>query len=166
MPRSYKPLPPAERLRELLRYDPDDGTLRWRVDRTGWTRTGDIAGRRKKSGRIDVGIDGSLYVATRIIFKMVTGRDPVAQIDHIDMDPSNNRWGNLRQASHAQNQANTVARSASRLKGAYKAGKRFTAAITVDGVTTYLGCFKTAEEAHECWWRETLALRGAYARKE
>jgi hypothetical protein len=97
---------------------------------------------------------------------MTTGRDPVQQIDHRDRDPSNNRLHNLRLATASENQSNSAARGASGVKGAYKAGKRFMASITIDGRTKYIGTFTTAEEANDAWWRECLRLRGEYARRE
>ena len=64
---------------------------------------GKLAGTRKKRGQIEVRIDGQRYQAHRLIWKMVHGVDPKEQIDHVDMDPGNNRLSNLREATQAQN---------------------------------------------------------------
>jgi hypothetical protein len=99
-------LPSRERLCEAFYYNPETGMLSWRVD-CGRARTGDIASRATGScGYIGVNIDGRSYVAHRVIWKMMTGLDPIDGIDHIDGNASNNRWGNLREASHVQNMAN------------------------------------------------------------
>jgi hypothetical protein len=166
MKRRFLRLPSVERLNELLVYCPATGVLRWRTRRGGLARAGTVAGRLHRKGHREISVDGVRFKAHRIAFKMVTGVDPDAQIDHIDRNPGNNRISNLRLATNAQNRLNSVARGASGLKGAYKSGKKFVSSITINGVVRYLGTFDTATEANERWWRETLRLRGEYARRE
>jgi hypothetical protein len=75
--RTYRPLPSAARLNELLSYDPTLGVLRWKVICPGGeNKVGKLAGLRKADGHIEVKVDGVRYQAHRLIWKMVHGRDP------------------------------------------------------------------------------------------
>ena len=51
-------------------------------------------------------IDNNKYLTHRIIWKMLTGKDPVGIIDHADRNPLNNKQGNLRPATKSQNNIN------------------------------------------------------------
>ena len=117
--RKRKPLPPVKRLRELLNYNPDTGVLTWRVQRRS-IKPGSVAGAVGKWGYRDVTVEGVSYKAHRIIFKIMTGRDPVNDIDHKDLNRDNNAWANLREATRSQNHMNRrcAAGSETGLKGA------------------------------------------------
>ncbi len=114
-------MPSKEELCKLLDYNPETGSLIWRArsrdcfDGPWATRAMKIWNKRYAGaqaftammpqghlqGRIrDVG-----YLAHRIIWKMVTGRDPVG-VDHINGVPNDNRWCNLREANHFVNGRN------------------------------------------------------------
>ena len=97
-------------------------------------------------------LEGKNYLAHRIIWKWVTGDDPPQQIDHINHNPQDNRWANLRLASSQQNATNR------RGYGKYKKGVigpnkglTFGAQITVKGKNRYLGTFATEDEAHQAY---------------
>jgi hypothetical protein len=92
------------RLKSLLAYDPDEGFFRCRVGRTR-LHAGDITGTRTPDGW-QIGIDGRQYRAGRLAFFYMRGHWPEGVIDHIDRDPFNDRWANLRPASPAEDQAN------------------------------------------------------------
>lgn len=148
----------AERARELLRYNRRTGVLTWRVDvfcgryyKQFAARKGQRAGNGTREGRIKISIDGGRYNAHRVIWLLVTGKWPPSEIDHRDQDPSNNAWRNLRLAHHSMNMQNE--RRARRNNKAGVLGvsarkNRFIAQITINGHNTYLGCFRTAREAH------------------
>lgn len=89
-------------LLELFTYDPSEGVLRWKIDR-GPVRAGAIAGRLRTDGRRGVGIDGKLYYAHRLIWLLMTGDWPGAQIDHKNHVRDDNRWENLRAATVLEN---------------------------------------------------------------
>lgn len=92
------------------------------------------------------------YRAHRIIWLMMTGEWPPEEIDHIDHDPSNNRWANLRLASSSQNEINrgVPRNNTSGFKGVFFHAKqrRYSAYIKFHGKREHIGMFDTAEEAH------------------
>lgn len=96
-------------------------------------------------------VDYVYYKAHRIIWKMHKG-DPVPdRIDHIDMDPFNNRPGNMREAGHAENMRNRRVQRNNQcgLKGVTYAKARahlptpWVAKININGRSTNLGSFAT-----------------------
>ena len=95
-----------ERLRSLLDYDPMSGDFRWRVNRTAGVKVGDLAGSQDNEGYRLLSVDGRLYKAHRVAWLYMTGIWPPHVIDHIDQNPSNNAFSNLRLASTAQNGMN------------------------------------------------------------
>lgn len=94
----------AERARELLDYDPEMGSLRWRITRG--SRSGALAGTRTLDGYTQVEIDCRLYRAHRVIWLMQTGKWPKHLIDHRNGMRADNRWKNLREATPLQNARN------------------------------------------------------------
>lgn len=133
----------AQRLRELLHYDPDTGVFTRRTTKGG-NRAGTPAGFPVK-GYIHVGVSGATYLAHRLAFLHVTGEWPTHEIDHINRDSKDNRWANLRPANRAENMQNQgVARdSKTGVKGVtwHTAGKKWCANIRHQGKLHYLGLF-------------------------
>jgi HNH endonuclease len=97
-------LPPTGLLRELLHYDPETGSLTWKIRRHGvGGYPGHTAGYSIDTYKtLYVKIDGVLYQVPYIIWKMMTGRDFVERITYIDGDRSNNRWHNLREVNRSK----------------------------------------------------------------
>jgi len=155
-------LPTQDYLRACFSYDPETGVLTWRVrprehfasDRqwhgTNTMRAGKVAGHFREDGYFYLGLAQSFYLAHRIIWKLMTGEEPPEQIDHRDVDPSNNRWDNLRSANQTEQNCNKRLRqiNATGRRGVYfgRDGKAI-AQFTADGVTRHLGVFATVEEA-------------------
>lgn len=98
-----------DRLRELLAYDPLVGVLTWRTKRSGVSRK--QAGSLKPSGYIVVQVDRKMLRAHRIAWALTKGEWPEQEIDHRNGDRSDNRWANLREATHAENAQNKVKQS-------------------------------------------------------
>lgn len=144
-----------ERLKDLLDYDPDTGVFRWRPDlnRNG-IRSGYVAGYRRKDRYVCVRVDGKSYLAHRLAFIWMTGKCPEL-IDHINHDPSDNRWKNLRPATHAQNMRNMRSRtgSSSKYLGVSwgKASGKWRSEIKVDGNSKHLGLFANEAEAAKAY---------------
>jgi hypothetical protein len=57
---------------------------------------------------------GKVYRAHRIIWKMVTGEDPPADIDHDNGKRSDNRWKNLFSRTRGENSKNQKVRSSNK----------------------------------------------------
>lgn len=154
----------AERLRELLDYDPETGVFRWRVcpNKTGGGRVqaGSIAGRIHRDGHRIINIEGTQLYAHRLAWLYVHGRWPAEEIDHINRNPDDNRITNLREATHGLNFANSRTRSMSGLRGAYRHEGKFVAQIVAGNETKYLGRFDTAEEAHLAYQRKRREIYG------
>ena len=105
----FRPLPPLERLNELLEVVeiPPDKFGEWsglvrKVSRGG-TRAGSVAGNlmrpKNRPDRLEwqVKVDGAAYMASRVIYYMTHGEDPGdAEVDHKDRNPLNNNAWNLR----------------------------------------------------------------------
>jgi hypothetical protein len=86
---------------------------------------------------------------------MLKGAWPAYEIDHRDGVQSNNRERNLRDVPRRTNQQNCRSPRTDNATGLQGVGRtpsgRFRARITVDGKQHLLGCFGTAEEAHEMY---------------
>lgn len=160
-------LPDANRLNELLRYDPETGNLFWKEGRSN-VRAGDIAGIRTESG-IKVSIDGTLYLAHRVIWKMVKGDEPPDILDHRNLLNHDNIWTNIRAADPTSNNANVKARKHNEtgVKGVYRSHsviERYHAMITVRSKRIYLGTFKTKDEASTAYQAAAISHFGEFAR--
>ena len=107
-------------------------------------------------------IDRKAYLMHRIIWKLVTGEDPPEQIDHIDHNPFNNQWSNLRLASQSQNIANR-SRWGAYPKGVHKNGDGFIARLMVEGKQHNLGTYPTVEEAADAYKRACTAIHEKFA---
>lgn len=160
MPKS-KPLPPLEVVKRKYAYDPETGV---------WTccKSGRTAGYTNPRGYTLIRCNYSKYLAHRLAWLWMTGTDPgKLEVDHIDGNPNNNRWTNLRLASRGGNCYNTRLRSDSSagFKGVHfdKKRRKYVARICKEGNRVMLGCFNTAYEAHLAYTATALALYGAYA---
>lgn len=153
-----RPLPSIERLHELLHYDPDTGVLTWKYrdgmdPRTlGFNTTfGELpAGSINKGGYVYIRFDGVSWKAHRVAWKMMTGEEP-PEIDHINREPADNRWTNLRAADRHINTANTRTRkdNTSGCPGVWfqKTSGLYLAYLQRHKKRHFLGCFKTSEAA-------------------
>ena len=99
-----KPILTYERAHQVLIYNPETGSLHWRVTRPGAPK-GALVGTRS-NGYTQVEIDYRLYKAHRVIWLMQTGKWPTHHIDHKNRMRADNRWKNLREATPKQNARN------------------------------------------------------------
>lgn len=149
---SSKELPSVKYLRQVLDYNPETGIFIWREDRNNKTKSGDVAGfvslSHNNKYKLEITIDYIRYKAHRLAWKMITGDDPPNQIDHIDNNPLNNKFNNLRLATSKQNNANKgcMKNNTSGLKNIsfHKASKKYR--ITIDG--KHYGLFEDLEIAN------------------
>lgn len=140
----------VERVRHLFTYDEERGIL-LRNFKRGKAPAGSHSTCTDRDGYLVVGIDSKIYRAHRVIWLYKTGQWPRGDIDHIDRDPANNRWCNLRDVTRAENKQNQVAKRGSKsgVKGVSWSAQmnRWVASITVNGKTHYLGASKTIDAA-------------------
>jgi len=143
--------PTAERVRELLNYDPLSGLFTWRVDRKNQVRVGGIAGSVNSKGYVTIWIDGNQCQAHRLAVLWMTGEYPPSDTDHVNMVKTDNRWCNLRLASRSQNMANKKNRAdnTSGAKGVSfkKQLGKWCARVMFNGSRYHLGYYNTVEEA-------------------
>jgi hypothetical protein len=78
---------------------------------------------------------------------MVTGRDPIEEIDHIDRNKANNAISNLREATRLQNVRNREIAKRPYPIGIYPRRGRFKVQARINGSVRYLGSFGTVDEA-------------------
>jgi len=159
--------PDAERIRELLAYDPLTGMFIWRVSPSRNTPAGSVAGADCDGYRL-IRVDGGRYKAHQLAWLYMTGEWPSCQVDHKDTDRSNNSWENLRLATTSQNKANMGKRAdnTSGYKGVrwYPQTKRWVAQIGFQGRSKTIGYFPTPEDAHAAYCQEAKRLFGEFAR--
>lgn len=159
-------------IRALFRYDPDTGVITFRLP-TLRRQVGELATVKCSTGHLVVCVGHQKFYAHQIAWILETGEFPDCPIDHIDLDPANNRFKNLRLATHSQNSANCRVRRHSKtgVKGVTMSSppskkRPYTAKIaTGDGKRTkYIGRFFTKEEAHAAYLKEAKERFGEFAR--
>lgn len=158
----------AERLRELFSYDPETGAFTRLVSTGDKVKIGDIAGCINGAGYWQISIDYKLYLLHRLAVLWMTGRWPIAQVDHVDLERSNNSWVNLREATSTQNHANLPRSRAntSGWKGVYwrKNEKKWAAMIQHNYVRRHLGLFNCPAAAHLVYVIEANKAFGQFSR--
>jgi hypothetical protein len=139
-----------ERLKQLLHYDPVTGVFT-RIQSSRSDRLGQQPGSRNTKGHIQIRIDGKLYVAHRLAWLYVNGQFPINQLDHIDGDKTNNKFGNLRTATNKQNQENVPLQTnnTSGYRGVSfdKRVNKFRAYVCHNRKNITIGLFATGEDA-------------------
>jgi hypothetical protein len=82
----------------------------------------------------------------------MTGQWPADEIDHANGRRADNRFNNLREATHEKNSQSQQARENSTgFPGVSKNGSKFQAQIRVSGKRYHLGTFPTPELAHAAY---------------
>lgn len=146
-------------VRRLLSYDPESGVFT-RLVSTGGAAAGSVAGYVAVRGNRSISVNKKRFAEHRLAWFFMTGEWPKNEIDHIDGNPLNNRFSNLREATSSQNKQNRhKARSDNKhgLIGAYKhcvsakGVTRWRARIQVDGVVKHIGLFDSAELAQAAY---------------
>jgi hypothetical protein len=155
-------------VRKILFYDPATGVFTWRVRVSHNTRAGDVAGYTKPGnhGYFVITVKNKVRLAHRLAWLYMTGKHPKHMIDHVDSDKTNNKWENLREATHAQNNCNSKVRAKSGAKGVQQHYNKWTAKITVDSRPRYLGLFETKELAAAAYAAAAKKYHGEFARIE
>ena len=164
-----KALPTLEYLNECFNYDPETGVLAWRerpashFNDTDWRTKEETAvfwnakyagteagGVNKNTGYHKLTLGGKLYRSHRIAFKLGTGREPDAELNHINHDRADNRLCNLENSSRGEqcrSKRTWVGNKTGYVGVKETMGNRFEASCRLDGKKLHLGTFNTAEEA-------------------
>ena len=140
----------AERLRELLHYDPATGIFT-RLVKARSAACGAVAGTAHNRGYLVVRLDGKKYLMHRLACVYITGHFPAHGMDHINGIKDDNRWNNLREANQSENSQNRRLRkdSTTGVTGVSfkKEVRLWVAVIFIEGVSKHLGYFASLEEA-------------------
>lgn len=142
----------ADRLRELLDYDPETGLFTRKIVRTsrgtGWP---------DKMGYLYIMVDAKTHSVHRLAWLYMTGEWPMHEIDHIDGDKANNRFANLRDIPRSANMQNEVRARITSTSGYAGVSFRKDRGKWIATIRTgprgkiksrRLGSFDSAEEAH------------------
>lgn len=148
----------AALVRMMFNYDPETGLFTRLTSPAPNAPAGAVAGRRNTFGYVQICINGRRYVAHRLAWLYMTGAWPDEEIDHINRDPSDNRWRNLRAATRGQNRVNAGHRRKHDLpRGVSRVGNRYQAQIRKHGKFCHIGMFGTPEDAHRAWLAAAMA---------
>lgn len=141
----------AERLRELLDYNPNTGVFVWKKPTSNRVRVGTVAGTPTVKGYWHISVDKQMFYAHQLAWIHVHGSMPRGGLDHRDGDGRNNAIANLREATYLENGQNQ------KLRNTNKSGctgvswhsqrMRWTANIWSKGKRYFLGCFDSVQEA-------------------
>ena len=146
-------------MRGLLRYDPSTGKLYWRdrnelePDAKRWNKryAGKEAFTTKCGGYMYGPIRGVTCSAHRVVWAIVYGEWPSADVDHINGDRTDNRLSNLRVVCRKENTRNRkipkTNTSGSMGLGWYPDRQKWRVVITSDGKRRHLGYFSDFNEA-------------------
>ena len=144
-----------DKLKELLAYNPDTGEFIWKVANSKRIRVGSVAGFLHHTGYWHIGINNKTYFAHRLAFLYIDGYSPENQIDHVDRNPLNNSWKNLREVSQSCNMRNKniQCNNKSGITGVCwkKRDKKWQAKITTPK-EIYLGLFDNLTDAARARW--------------
>tara|TARA_R110002126_G_scaffold254627_1_gene397731 strand:- start:513 stop:875 length:363 start_codon:yes stop_codon:yes gene_type:complete len=88
-----------EELQRLFDYNPETGIVTRKTAPALISIYSEIRAVAHGDGYLQVRISGVNYNLHRVIYKIMTGVTPSVEIDHLNHDPLDNRWENLRLAS-------------------------------------------------------------------
>lgn len=155
-------------VREYLHYDADTGSFTWIKKPCNRIVVGSSAGYMRPDGYKMLGLFGGPHLYHRVAWLWMTGEEAPSDIDHIDGDPSNNAFANLRLASRSENNMNakTNRTNKSGLKGAMwiAKDKRWYARITLNKRGHHLGSYDCPAAAHLAYQIAADKMFGEFAR--
>jgi hypothetical protein len=154
----------VKELRHALRYEPKTGRWFWKNPHYKRIKPGTETGKPNRGGCVTITYKGTQYIASRLAWLYMTGKWPTKDIDHKNRDRNDTRWRNLREATLAQNRANSQLgfriMHKTGVKGVSPSGKKFVAKLG----HTYLGTFATLELARSAYLKEAKKRYGEFAR--
>ena len=156
------------------RYNEESGLLTWKKRPVSHFKNlrglnvfnnlyaGKIAGTITEQGYVRVWLNGKAHCAHRLIWILMTGEQPNI-IDHIDRNPTNNVWMNLRSVTHSLNHLNAKCHKNNRIgvKGiSYdKQSKRYRVRVNIGGISHYFGRYNSLKQAQKVYQDKCKALQ-------
>ena len=141
-----------ERLKAEFEYDPNSGVFTRVKKFHGLARLGPV-GSVGGEGYMLVSCRGYQYLAHRLVWLYVHGEWPAKDIDHRNLDRSDNRLENLRPADRGQNMRNVglLKSNTSGYRGVdrHRGTGRWRARTYINNVCHNLGYYDTKEAAAE-----------------
>ena len=140
-----------EELKEVLNYCPLTGVFTWKKKTCHKVIAGAVAGSKQTNGYACIRIKRKLYLTHRLVFLYMSGYLPVLDVDHINGARTDNRWINLREVTRQDNLRN-AAKPSTNTSGVIGVGwskqhQKWTARISINNKTQYLGIFTNFDEA-------------------
>jgi len=120
-----------------------------------------VSGVKQRNGHLRMHVLGRQHQLHRVAFALSSGRWPHDQIDHANLDKTDNRLENLRECNGSQQQWNSPAykrRGEALPKGVYRVGNKYKASVTVSG-------FSTPDEAKAARDAAAKILHGEFFRE-
>lgn len=156
-----------ERVLDLLEYDPAHGSFTWVRPTHPRIKPGQLAGSvgENHNKYVRIKIDGVTHYGHRLAFLIMEGWMP-EEVDHEDLNRSNNAWANIRPATRTEQNRNRPVQSRNKLgiKGvSFECGK-FRAKIRVDGKSIHLGSFDREQDAIEAYAAASRQHHGEFGR--
>jgi hypothetical protein len=156
-----------QRLRELLDYNPTTGIFSSRRAKSK-LKIGGVAGATHRQGYTLIGVDGERFRGCRLAWLYMTGEWPDQHIDHINGDPTDDRWNNLRECSRSENMANATLLRGNNTSGARgvswnKRLEKWHARVNFEGKLHHCGYFDDFDEAVEARDEKAVQIHGAFA---
>lgn len=101
-------------------------------------------------------------MCSRLAWLKYTGDWPENTVDHIDRDPWNNKWDNLRDVTQAVNNQNKSVYKCNKLgyKCARKVNNKYLARFGYKGKNIHLGYHDTPEDAARAYDKKARELLG------
>lgn len=142
------------RLKELLHYEYETGVFSWIATKKN-AKAGKAAGTIMKDGYVRIKVDGTGYLAHRLVWLYVEGYFPENKLDHINRDRKDNRRENLREASHQCNMRNRglFKNNKTGITGVVFRGNKYTALIRLSGKANNLGKYNNVLDAAKARWK-------------
>lgn len=175
---NHKPTPSVEEIQKVLDYNPDTGIFTWkyrpeedfpsyRIYRSwnGKFKGKEAGAKHYSNGYIEIRfVDKKLYKAHRLAWKIMTGQDAEGIVDHKNTITWDNRWDNLREATHQDNSRNMKIKPEKNFKGITlcKNGE-WQASICVSDESIILGRFSSKEVAARAYDAKAKDLFGEFA---
>lgn len=157
-------------LKEQLNYDQQTGIWIWIISRKGVTK-GSMAGQIDRYGYRNINVNYKRYISSRLAFLYMTGSFPIHDCDHIDGNPGNDRWDNLREATTTQNLQNKRVQSNNKigLKGIHpmkvSSQNKYRARIKANETHIHLGVFDCPAAARLAYVIAADTYFGEFARQ-